>query len=153
MNRNPALSTTQISLQPMLNPIELATMSPQRAELFHRLQVSAKFLLKNVDSLSQLRDHWLNKMEPLQPIQMSTSIKNPLNWSADEVANFVSQLPNCSMIGQVFIQHDIDGIAFLSLRQNDMVDIMGLSLGTAIKVFNRILFLREECNAHYIQYV
>lgn len=152
VNRNPALTSAQISLQPALNPIELATMSPKRVQAFRRLQVSARHLIKNFDHLNQLRDHWINKIEPVQPVELSASLKNPLNWSVGEVASFVSQLPNCSMIGQTFIQHDIDGIAFLSLRRSDMVDIMGLSLGTAIKVFNRILFLREECNAHYIKY-
>lgn len=154
VNYNPALNSTQTSLQSFFSPIQLTTMSPKQVELFRRLQVSAKILSENFNSLTKLRDHWINKMEPVRPIQISTSFKNPLNWSVTEVAIFVSQLPNCSisMTGQVFIEHEIDGVAFLSLRQNDMVEIMGLSLGTALKVFNRILFLREECNAHYIQH-
>lgn len=78
--------------------------------------------------------------------------KNPLNWTKEEVAQFVSQLPNCSTLGSVFIGNDIDGFAFLALRKRDMIDVMGLSTGAAIKVFNRIVLLREECNTHYIRY-
>lgn len=70
----------------------------------------------------------------------------------EEVANFVAQLPNSTDLARVFVDHEIDGLAFLALRQNDMTNYMGLSLGAAIKVFNRIVWLRGECNAKYIKY-
>lgn len=152
INYNPALSSTQVSLQPFLNPAELGTMSTKDVEIFRRLQVSAKFLLGNFSNLTKLRENWINKLPSLRSVQISAAAKNPLNWSVQEVAQFVSQLPNCSTVGQAFAEHDIDGVAFLALQQNDMIKVMGLSLGTAIKVFNRILILREECNAHYIDY-
>lgn len=84
--------------------------------------------------------------------QIIAAAKNPLNWTKEEVAKFVSQLPNCSTLGSIFIENDIDGFAFLALRKCDMIDVMGLSTGAAIKVFNRIMLLREECNTHYIRY-
>lgn len=143
---------THLSLQPLLNPTELASMLPKDVEMFRRLQVSTKFLLENADTLSQQHNKWLNRIKPLATVQISASMKNPLNWTIDEVASFVSGLPNCAMLGSVFIEHEIDGLAFLSLRQSDLIDIMGLSLGSAIKIFNRIMYLREECNTKYIQY-
>lgn len=149
---NPAFEKVQVSLQPTLNPAELAAMSSKDVEIFRRLQVSASFLLENRKALSELRDQWMDRLKPLRPIQVLASLKNPLNWSKEEVAKFVSQLPNCSTLGPIFMENDIDGLAFLSLRQSDMIDIMGLSTGAAIKVFNRIMLLREECNAHYIRY-
>lgn len=149
---NPAFEKVQVSLQPTLNPTELAAMSSKDVEIFRRLQVSANFLLENQKFIAEVRDRWIERMKPLRPVQVLAAAKNPLNWTTEEVAAFVSQLPNCSMLGTTFSEHEIDGVAFLSLRQDDMVDIMGLSIGSAIKVFNRIVFLREECNAHYIRY-
>lgn len=146
-------NTNQQSLQPVLTPPELTLMSAKDLEMYRRLQASAKHILEHSANLSMLHDQWLDKLQPLRPVQLSAAHKNPLNWSVIEVADFVSQLPHCSFLGDVFIEHEIDGVAFLSLRQNDMVKLMGLSLGSAIKVFNRIVFLREECNANYIQYI
>lgn len=149
---NPAFDKVQVSLQPTLNPTELAAMSSKDVEIFRRLQASANFLLENRKALSELRDQWIDRLKPLRPVQIMAAEKNPMNWNRDEVATFVSQLPNCSMLGTTFAEHDIDGLALLSLRQSDMIDIMGLSMGSAIKVFNRIVLLREECNTHYIRY-
>lgn len=143
---------THLSLQPLLNPTELANMLPKDVEMFRRLQVSTKFLLENAEALSQQHNKWLDKIQPLTSVRVDASVKNPLNWSMERVASFVSSLPNCSQLGPIFVEHEIDGLAFLSLRQADLTDIMGLSLGSAIKVFNRIMFLREECNTHYIHY-
>lgn len=153
ISHNPVIQNTHVSLQTLFNPTELATMRPKDIEMYRRLQVSTKFLLDNIENLSKLRNQWLEKLQPLKFIQLSAATKNPLNWSIDEVSNFVSQLPNCSMLGTIFVEHEIDGMAFLSLRQNDMINKMGLSLGSAIKVFNRIIYLREDCNTHYIKYV
>lgn len=150
---NPAFEKVQVSLQPTLNPAELAAMSSKDVEIFRRLQVSASFLLENRKTLSELRDQWIDRLKPIRPVQVLAAAKNPLNWSKEEVAKFVSQLPNCPTLGSIFIENDIDGLAFLSLRQSDMIDIMGLSMGTALKVFNRIMLLREECNTHFIRYL
>lgn len=149
---NPAFEKVQVSLQPILNPTELAAMSSKEVEIFRRLQVSANFLLGNRKALAEIREQWIDRLTPLRSVQVLASAKNPLLWTTDEVAEFVSQLPNCSGVGETFIANDIDGLAFLSLRTDDMIDIMGLDFGTAIKVFNRIMLLREECNAHYIRY-
>lgn len=143
---------THVSLKPLLNPTDLAGMLPKDVEMFRRLQVSSKFLLDNAESLTPLHDKWQAKLQDQNMVRLSAAAKNPLNWTVDEVAEFVSRLPHCSTLGSVFIEHGIDGMAFLSLRQHDMMNIMGLSFGSTIKVFNRIIYLRQECNAHYIIY-
>lgn len=143
---------THVSLKPLLNPAELAGMLPKDVEMFRRLQVSSKFLLENAKMLGRLHEKWQSKLQGQTMVRSSAATKNPLNWSIEEVSEFVSQLPNCSMLGSIFVEHGIDGMAFLSLRKSDMMNIMGLSTGSTIKVFNRIIQLREECNAHYINY-
>lgn len=65
---NPAFEKVQVSLQPTLNPAELAAMSSKDVEIFRRLQVSANFLLENRKVLSELRDQWLDRLKPLQPV-------------------------------------------------------------------------------------
>lgn len=142
----------QLSLSPALNPVELATLAPKDVELYRRLQVSSNFLMDNLSSMSEVHQRWMQNLEPSKSMKISIAAENPLKWSVEKVAEFVSDLPNCSGIGAIFVEHEIDGLALLSLRQDDMINVMGLSLGVAIKIFNRICFLREECNAKYIQY-
>lgn len=140
---------TAASLKTLLNPAELKTMSATDVQLYRRLQVSTRHVISKMAHLAKVHDKWLDKV---QPCQIQTASTNPLNWSMEEVANFVAQLPNSTDLARVFVDHEIDGLAFLALRQNDMTNYMGLSLGAAIKVFNRIVWLRGECNAKYIKY-
>lgn len=70
--------------------------------------------------------------------------KNPLEWSVDDVAEYISKLPRCQAIAQEFIKQDIDGSAFLSMRQSDLTEFMKIKLGPAIKIYNQIVQLREE---------
>uniref|UniRef100_A0A8C5TJW9 L3MBTL histone methyl-lysine binding protein 3 n=1 Tax=Malurus cyaneus samueli TaxID=2593467 RepID=A0A8C5TJW9_9PASS len=64
-------------------------------------------------------------------------------WSTDEVSSpFVSSL--C-----VFLLKQIDGEAFLLMTQSDIVKIMSIKLGPALKIFNSILmFKAAEKNSH-----
>lgn len=152
ITNNPSLEKAQVSLQPFLNPVELVSMSSKDVEMFRRLQASSSFLLDNRGPMAKLHDQWFDRVPLQQHVQISASKKNPLHWTADEVAEFVTKIKNCAEVDQLFLEHEIDGLAFLSLRQSDLVDIMGLSLGVAIKIYNRVVALREECNANYISY-
>lgn len=127
-------------------------MSNKDVELFRRLQVSAAFLLENKKTLSDLRDKWIDRIQPSKTFKLWAIEENPLHWSMDKVAKFVGGIPNCSDWAPAFIDNEIDGWAFLALQQNDLMQNMGISLGAAIKIYNRIIGLREECNAHYIKY-
>lgn len=145
-------NTESTAFKTLKNPPELADMTPQEVEMYRRLQVNTRHLLENTGSMSILRNKWLEKIQPVKPVELSDNMKNPLNWTIEEVAKFVSRIPNCANVDTIFAEHEIDGLAFLQLRQSDLTKRMGLSLGTAIKVSHRILFLREECNAKFIQY-
>lgn len=68
---NPAFEKVQVSLQPTLNPAELAAMSSKDVEIFRRLQVSTNFLLENRKVLSELRDQWIDRIKPLRPVYVS----------------------------------------------------------------------------------
>ncbi|XP_066467297.1 lethal(3)malignant brain tumor-like protein 3 [Tiliqua scincoides] len=63
-------------------------------------------------------------------------------WSTDEVSEFVRSLPGCEEHGKVFKDEQIDGEAFLLMTQTDIVKIMSIKLGPALKIFNSILMFK-----------
>ncbi|XP_053142349.1 lethal(3)malignant brain tumor-like protein 3 isoform X2 [Hemicordylus capensis] len=70
-------------------------------------------------------------------------------WSTDEVSEFVRSLPGCEEHGKVFKDEQIDGEAFLLMTQADIVKIMSIKLGPALKIFNSILmFKAADKNSH-----
>ncbi|XP_012282792.1 lethal(3)malignant brain tumor-like protein 3 isoform X2 [Orussus abietinus] len=69
---------------------------------------------------------------------------NPRRWSNEEVIRFIQSVPNCKEIGSVFRKHNIDGEAFLMLTQEDLISLLGLRLGPAIKLYNSIVLLRRR---------
>lgn len=69
---------------------------------------------------------------------------NPRRWSNEEVIKFIQSLPNCKEIGTIFRKHNIDGEAFLMLTQEDLMSLLGLRLGPAIKLYNSIVLLRRK---------
>ncbi|XP_020278016.1 lethal(3)malignant brain tumor-like protein 3 isoform X2 [Pseudomyrmex gracilis] len=71
---------------------------------------------------------------------------NPRRWSNEEVIKFVQSLPNCLETGNIFRQNNIDGEAFLMLTQEDLVSVLRLRLGPAIKLYNSIVLLRQKAS-------
>uniref|UniRef100_A0ABM5G5K3 Lethal(3)malignant brain tumor-like protein 3 isoform X3 n=1 Tax=Pogona vitticeps TaxID=103695 RepID=A0ABM5G5K3_9SAUR len=63
-------------------------------------------------------------------------------WSTDEVSEFIRTLPGCEEHGKVFKDEQIDGEAFLLMTQADIVKIMSIKLGPALKIFNSILMFK-----------
>lgn len=79
-------------------------------------------------------------------------IKNetdPRYWSEEEVIEFVTSLPSCEEHGDLFTKHNIDGESFLMLSQTDLVDILKIKLGPAIKLYNCIILLRQNVAKGY----
>ncbi|XP_062871426.1 lethal(3)malignant brain tumor-like protein 1 [Trichomycterus rosablanca] len=64
-------------------------------------------------------------------------------WSIDEVFGFVQNLTGCEEQAQLFKDEMIDGEAFLLLTQSDMVKIMSIKLGPALKIYNSILMFKS----------
>lgn len=74
---------------------------------------------------------------------------DPRDWSETEVVEFVTSLPSCKEHGELFSQHNIDGESFLLLTQQDLVDILKIKLGPAIKLYNSIVLLRKNVNQFF----
>ncbi|XP_026057479.1 lethal(3)malignant brain tumor-like protein 4 isoform X2 [Carassius auratus] len=65
------------------------------------------------------------------------------HWTAEEVADFIHSLPGCEEQSKQFREEQIDGKAFLLLTQRDIVKIMSVKLGPALKIYNSILMFRH----------
>jgi hypothetical protein len=60
------------------------------------------------------------------------------------VAEFVSTVPGCESSGEQFRKAEIDGEALLSLSQRDLIDVLNVKIGPAIKLYNIIILLRRK---------
>ncbi|XP_036068542.1 lethal(3)malignant brain tumor-like protein 1 isoform X2 [Oryzias melastigma] len=63
-------------------------------------------------------------------------------WSVEEVFRFVQNLIGCEEQARLFKEEMIDGEAFLLLTQTDIVKIMSIKLGPALKISNAILMFK-----------
>uniref|UniRef100_A0A667XTK5 L3MBTL histone methyl-lysine binding protein 1 n=1 Tax=Myripristis murdjan TaxID=586833 RepID=A0A667XTK5_9TELE len=66
-------------------------------------------------------------------------------WSVEEVFGFVQNLTGCEEQARLFKEEMIDGEAFLLLTQTDIVKIMSIKLGPALKISNAILITGSLC--------
>ncbi|XP_066529581.1 lethal(3)malignant brain tumor-like protein 4 isoform X2 [Hoplias malabaricus] len=79
----------------------------------------------------------------LLPEALGLSAKTVAKWSTEEVASFVRKLPGCREHAAIFRNEQIDGEAFLLLTQSDIVKILSIKLGPALKIYNCILMLKS----------
>nr|XP_046235655.1 scm-like with four MBT domains protein 2 isoform X2 [Scatophagus argus] len=76
--------------------------------------------------------------------------RNPLEWSVDEVVQFINST-DCSSLASIFQEQDIDGQALLLLTLPTVQECMDLKLGPAIKLCHQIervkvAFYRQYAN-------
>ncbi|NXY87497.1 LMBL1 protein, partial [Alcedo cyanopectus] len=79
----------------------------------------------------------------LLPEVLGLTAKDVAKWTVEEVVNFIQSLPGCKEQASVFQEEQIDGEAFLLLNQNDIVKILKVKLGPALKIYNAILMLKS----------
>uniref|UniRef100_A0A3Q4AJB5 SAM domain-containing protein n=1 Tax=Mola mola TaxID=94237 RepID=A0A3Q4AJB5_MOLML len=79
----------------------------------------------------------------LLPEVLGLSAKRVATWNSEEVAGFVKGLPGCKEHAATFKTEQIDGEAFLLLTQADIVKILSIKLGPALKIYNSILMLKN----------
>ncbi|XP_052776327.1 uncharacterized protein LOC128214104 isoform X2 [Mya arenaria] len=65
-------------------------------------------------------------------------------WSTEQVAAYINTLPGCEEQAKLFKEEQIDGEAFLLLTQSDIVKIMNIKLGPALKIFNSIIMFKNS---------
>lgn len=73
--------------------------------------------------------------------------KCPLRWLCCEVEEYINAVPQCQFLGSIFVHHDIDGEALLSLSEHDLRELMSLKQGVVTKIYNAIVQLRSRVSA------
>ncbi|XP_078411235.1 lethal(3)malignant brain tumor-like protein 1 [Cetorhinus maximus] len=79
----------------------------------------------------------------LLPGVAGISASKVAKWTIEEVGNFVQTLTGCEQQAKLFKEESIDGEAFLLLTQVDIVKIMSIKLGPALKIYNSILMFKS----------
>uniref|UniRef100_H3AK66 L3MBTL histone methyl-lysine binding protein 1b n=1 Tax=Latimeria chalumnae TaxID=7897 RepID=H3AK66_LATCH len=79
----------------------------------------------------------------LLPEVAGLTAKGVAKWTTEEVASFVQRLPGCKDQASIFREEQIDGEAFLLLTQSDIVKILSIKLGPALKIYNAILMFKS----------
>ena len=83
----------------------------------------------------------------LKPVTQNLNVKDVKKWTPNQVGHFVRSVPRLNIDLNSFeaklVQEEIDGEAFLLMTQSDMVNLLGLKLGPAIKIFNALLLVKN----------
>lgn len=64
-------------------------------------------------------------------------ILSPYEWDCNDVIEFLSK-NNCGQHCELFMKHKVDGKKLLDLTQNDIIQLLGMKVGPAIKIFDLI---------------
>ena len=72
------------------------------------------------------------------------SNENVLEWSVDEVCQFVSSLTSSPDIAHVFREEHIDGHSFVLMQEDHLLNRMSIRLGPALKILAQIKKLTES---------
>ncbi|XP_064082090.1 lethal(3)malignant brain tumor-like protein 3 isoform X1 [Macrobrachium nipponense] len=65
-------------------------------------------------------------------------------WNAEQVQQMVARIPGCEKVSTVFMSEQIDGEALLMMTQSDLVSLLHIKLGPAIKIMAVIMCLRSS---------
>lgn len=69
---------------------------------------------------------------------------NVNNWTVKDVESFIDDIPGCSGLGCLFKSHEICGKSLIHLDQKDLIDIINVKLGPAVKISNAISLLKSR---------
>ncbi|XP_073672672.1 lethal(3)malignant brain tumor-like protein 3 [Garra rufa] len=91
--------------------------------------------------------HCWDQHSKLLPTVAGITASKVAAWSVDEVIEFIQGLPGCREQVRTFREEQIDGEAFLLLTQVDLVKILSIKLGPALKIYNSILMFKTTENS------
>lgn len=120
--------------------------SPTR--LPKHIKVTEPILRDYGPALINIHKLWIKNSKSMNIRRIAT---NPICWTVDDVVDYVSRLPNCSKLGKIFRDHEIDGDSFLKLCQNDLIDVLELRMGPAVKIYNQIVALRSDVCENFME--
>ncbi|XP_062406802.1 lethal(3)malignant brain tumor-like protein 3 [Sardina pilchardus] len=93
--------------------------------------------------------HCWDQHSKLLPTVAGITASKVAAWSVEEVTEFIQGLPGCKEQVRTFREEQIDGEAFLLLTQVDLVKILSIKLGPALKIYNSILMFKTAEDSAY----
>lgn len=112
--------------------------SGTNSSLTGRGQSNSLSLLKKLE-----QNQNLVLIEKLVSKQRLDEIKtNVLHWTIEDVKNFVDSIPGCSGYGELFESQQICGKSLMYLDQRDLLDVINVKLGPAVKIYHAISLLK-----------
>jgi hypothetical protein len=68
---------------------------------------------------------------------------SPLEWDSSDVIEFLTK-NNCEQYCELFLKHKVDGKKLLRFSQNDIIQLLGMKVGPAIKIYDLIQQLKSN---------
>ncbi|CRL03312.1 CLUMA_CG016368, isoform A [Clunio marinus] len=94
---------------------------------------------------------WKENSKVLKRAELCGSLtQNPNEWSVYDVGTFLTKFIDDIDIVAQFKEQEIDGRALMCLCQDDLTNLMTIKAGPSIKIYNRIMELREEVFMKFI---
>lgn len=82
-------------------------------------------------------------LEKLVPKQKLNEIRTKVDgWTSDDVEKFINSIQGCAGSGELFKSQQICGKSLLYLDQKDLLDVINVKLGPAVKIFHAISLLK-----------
>lgn len=75
-----------------------------------------------------------------------------LNWTVEDVAEFL-RVNECPAHSNAFINKEITGEKMLKLTNNDIITMIGLKVGPALKIYDLIQQLRSKIRPHQSRHI
>lgn len=102
-------------------------------------------------SSSSIKNHQSNSIsllkllsEKIVPKQKLDEIKtNVEQWTIEDVRDFINSIPGCDGYGELFESQQICGKSLMYLDQRDLLDIINVKLGPAVKIHYAISLLKS----------
>lgn len=117
-----------------------------------KIKISKAFLEDYGPQLNYSYNLWKKNSKVLDRVSIeNVSTVNPIEWSPKNVSTFVKSITGDEILASKFLEQEIDGAAFICITKDDLVELMGTKLGVAIKIYNRILHLREEVMLNFMK--
>lgn len=63
------------------------------------------------------------------------------------MAKFIDSIPECRGTGELFAREEIDGEALLLIQLTDLVRLLDLKLGKAVKIYNYVFMLKRRSHS------
>lgn len=84
----------------------------------------------------------LQKLVPKEKLDEIKSTENVEQWTVEDVKKFIDSIPGCYGYGELFESQQICGKSLMYLDQKDLLDVINIKLGPAVKIYHAISLLK-----------